>query len=298
MQSFKNFLKAIKNPPENDGVFPDYVHGSHASRDKKPSENSGVFPNYVHGSHANKDDEIKESVFKNSKGINSIQSFYRGIDGKGKVEALAEELHSHYEPLFDNHEMTDHVISYTSGSKVLNAHLIADHKGELEDYDTLSNYEKEKRDILNNRSNAISKVITLRTSPKDFNTYSGIGFNPLHHMKEDGTLHSPAFLSSSIQAGTAFNFSKPIRKDPNDPQSETEHHILEIPVKKGSTKGAYVDSHSNQAGEKEFIHDKGQTFRISKTPRTYHFKQLDRDDEDQEKHIFKKVHVWRAEPVV
>jgi hypothetical protein len=264
MKSFKQYLNQLEKQRKSIGYFPNVVHGSHAG-----------------GKKINEDNSSDKTGF-----LGHIDDFTSGVDGENLENTLKldKTLQSHYKPSLSNHEMVGHVTRYTTDSEGLNRHLIAEHKGELENYNSLPQDKKEERNELNERSDKLSQAISSHPAPMDFNTYSGLGFDPRKHMNKDGSIHSPAFISSSIEAGCAFEFARPTGSD-------QEYHILEIPVKKGSTRGAYIESHSDKPGESEFLHNKGQNFKLSNNPKMfYHNYNING------KEIVRKVHVWRAEP--
>lgn len=286
MKTFKQHLNALekqrkleKTSSPKDGVMPVYVHGKHSV---KPTKNS--FPNYVHGKHAS--NKINEEADTDAEDSNDLRKWFDNYnndvnDGQG-IDSLHRDLRDHYHEDLSNHPDMDHVHQYTRGSTELNGALIRSHKSgtsEIESVDDGHNYMSEKAaERLNERKNGIDKAITATPAPKDFDTFSGIGFDPRRHMDENNVIHSPAYLSSSIDPRIAHSFANEIDprtgKSPIYADDQPEKHILRIPVKQYQTNGSYVDSISNfgtkdgQIGEKEFLHARGQKYKIDPTPKT------------------------------
>lgn len=134
----------------------------------------------------------------------------------------------------------------------------------------------------------------------DFHVYTGISAK---NVKEKGDLHIPAFTSTSTSKHVASSFVSgshdrhSIEMHPDTDgilTPHTVHHIIDIHIKKGQHVGAYIASHSNVPGEKEFLINKNHTIHMtgtyedhhhppaygSETPRIYriHHATIDMDD--------------------
>jgi hypothetical protein len=303
MKTFKQHLNALEkqrklektNSPK-DGVMPVYVHGKHAA---EPTDNS--FPNYVHGKHAsNKINEEADTGAESTDLRDWFDNHNKNVNGGQGVDSLHKELTDHYHENLSNHPDSSHVVNYTKGSGDLNRALLRSHKSgnsDIEPNDSISDYiSKYEAERHNKTKNGINKAITSIPAPKDFDTYSGIGFDPRRIMDENNVIHSPAYLSSSIDPRIAHSFSTELDsntgKSPRDNDSEIEKHILKIPVKQYQTNGAYVDSISHFGtkddgfkGELEFLHPRGQEYKIDPTPKTLTSK------------YGGNTHIWTANPI-
>ena len=269
MKTFKQHLNALEKQRKleklsspKDNVMSVYVHGKHASNKIEEEADTG----------SEESTDLKEWFNNYNENVN---------DGRG-IDSLHKELTYHYHKDLSNHPDMDHVHQYTRGSTELNLALIRSHKSgtsDIEPYDDgvgyMSALEAER---LNKRRNGIDRAITSTPAPKDFDTFSGIGFDPRHLMDENNVIHSPAYISSSINPKIAHSFAHEIdpktNKSPRYPDDESEKHILRIPVKQYQTNGSYVDSISNfgtkegHIGEQEVLIKRGQNLKINPTPKT------------------------------
>lgn len=321
-------LEKLNSP--KDGVMPVYVHGRHAA---EPTDNS--FPNYVHGRHASKkinekvqddydyiidfgSDDVVEPPEKLSSSNRSpkrppkqessdttekeptvlrdwFDYYNRNVNGREGIDSLSKELKDHYHPHFDDHPDKDHVIDYTRSSSSFNKALLRSHKSGVSDIEPNDFLDERTADRYNKRKDGIDKAITSIPAPKDFDTFSGLGFDPRHHIDENNVMHSPAYISSSIDPRIAHSFAAELDsktgKSPESYNVDIEKHMLKIPIKKYQTKGAYVDSISHfgtkdgYTGEREFLHARGQRFKINPYPKTL-------TGYGNEKH-----HIWTATPI-
>jgi hypothetical protein len=295
MKTFKQHLNALekqrkseKNTSPNDGVMPVYVHGKHA----RPT-NDGVMPVYVHGKHASSkinenENRVYDTEFEPLDDLNNASKRARRREPKETspkfddwandynksvdINSLDSELREHYSDHLKMHDSYQHLRGYTSGSTSINRALIADHREGKTDMNGDRGH-IERRD-------AIDKVLSSKELPKDIDTFSGLGFDPRNHMDENSVLHSPAFLSSSINPRTASGFGTTLHPetgkqvDYDDYDTAPVQHILRIPVKAGSKAGTYVNGISKfgyseaygDSGEQEFLHARGQKFKIDPTP--------------------------------
>lgn len=297
-----------------DNSFPNYVHGKHASNkinEKAQDDNIVPFGDNVldtledesSSSKSQRRTPKRKSSDTGEEEPTDLRKWFdqhnKNVnDGQG-LDSLHEDLKKHYHEDLSNHPDSNHVVDYTKGSGELNRALLRSHKSgasEIEPVDNGYSYTSEKTAMsLNDRRNGIDKAITATPAPKDFDTFSGIGFDPRRIMDENNVIHSPAYLSSSIDPRIAHSFSQEMDpktgESPRDFGSEVEKHILRIPVKQYQTNGAYVDSISNfgtkdgQLGEREFLHPRGQKYKIDPTPKTLTSK------------YGGPTHIWTATPI-
>ena len=299
MKTFKQHLNALEKQRKSeklsspkDGVMPVYVHGKHSA---KPTKNS--FPNYVHGKHAS--NNINEEADTDTKEPTDLAGWFahhnKNVnDGQG-LDSLHKDLTDHYHEDLSNHPELNHVVEYTKGSSELNRALLRSHKSGTSEIEADRNISEYTAERFNKNRNGIDKAITSIPAPKDFDTFAGIGFDPRRHMDENNVMYSPAYLSSSIDPRIAHSFTHGLDpktgESPNEYNEEGEKHMLRIPVKQYQTNGSYVDSISNfgtkdgHIGEREFLHARGQKYKIDPTPKTITYK------------FGGPTHIWTANPI-
>jgi hypothetical protein len=271
MKKFRDFLKK-KSDDVVKGVFPNYVHGAHASLDSvmKPVK-KGVFPNYVHGAHATKDVQKEETEFEkfdDEKPKKESRSIFNYLNKHNEHNAaLDTSLGNHYDSSVASHPDVEHVHEYTSASGSFNRHLIDRH---IDPKNTPRNEYHE------DRAKALHNVINAHEAPHDFTVHSGLGFDPARHVNANNEIHSPAFLSTSLNPNVAYNFTKTIDTETGHPSYKGEQHILRVKIPKGSHHGVYVNGNSRfgrsdgekGTGEMEFLMKPGK-FKINPTPQKY-----------------------------
>lgn len=266
MKTFKQHLKTLEKERKSKGYFPVVVHGSHASE----KYISGKFPNVVHGSHASKEEKLKE---ENSNDYVIYDKSKSHIDALNDYETRNhKELEKHYSDLRD-HPDSRNITKYTSTSKGLNKALIS---GE----DLNEDYKERVKGIDNILNN--SKPLPQKTT-----VFSGLGFNPKHHVDDDGHIVSPAYLSTSTRGEMANTFASHL-DDEGKPTGgmggkTINSHVLKIDLPEGSSHGAYIDHLSEHRGEDEFLIKRGTKFKIHPVP------------EIREEDNFRS-HIWHATP--
>jgi len=306
MKTFKQHLNALekkrkleKSTSPKDNVMTVYVHGKHASNKKSTLPKDNVMSVYVHGKHAaksNKDNtmpvyvhgkhasnKINEEADTGSEGSNDLHKWLDNQENDANdgqdVNSLHEELLDHYYMGLYKHPDLEPIAKYTRRSSVLNKALIKAHKSGTSNIG----------ERLNKQRDGINRAITSIPAPKNYYTYTGLGVNPKNLMDERNVVHSPAFLSSSLSALTAYGFTQDLDREtgqtPTKAGSETERHILRILVKKGQTNGAYVGDHSVHPDEQEYLHRSGLNLKINPNPKI-----LIRWNGQ-------KTHIWDAESV-
>jgi hypothetical protein len=297
MNTFKQYLNKLEKQrkSEKTGVFPNYVHGSHATEKKT---NTGVFPSYVHGKHAS--NKINEDSGPRSLQVigprdyrelspnktNSFEDWSRKTYDEETLDKIHATLDKHYDDNLRDHRNIEDINSYTQGSFNFNNQLIRAHRNGVDKLESES-YEK--------RKHRLDEILTHAEAPEHITTFSGLGFDPRKHMNENNELHSPAYISSSINPRVANSFAVHLSKETGEKsnafdfdEKEHENHILKIDVPRGSKIGAYVDRFSNfgggvMGGEVEFLHRRGQTYNINPTPEIYKKDNI-------------TTHVWSATP--
>jgi len=166
------------------------------------------------------------------------------------------ELEPHYE--FEKPEHRSAIKSYTEdGYKNLNHQLWLDHnspgyhKGYHHTNDPDNNDPNDENGHIGIFKKRMDEVTHLHKTPKQLDVYSAIKshFNPV----EGKVYHHPGFMSTSLSKFTTHNFEHNVGIYNDKKEKYDEHtNILHIRVPKGHP-GAYVDHHSMNPGETEFI---------------------------------------------
>jgi hypothetical protein len=192
-------------------------------------------------------------------------------------------------PKGENNEHIDSIKNYTgSESDPINKHLLGN---------TLTNFHssrKEAEEHWEGKAAELDDAIKHYAKPLDHeaHVYSGIGgFDPAEHFKYgNGTIHMPSFVSTSIDPDTAQNFAHRRPKAPGHSFSH-DYHIIHFHLPKGYDKGVYAENCSLCGGEKEYILNRDQKWKLK--DHTVHNSIQYKSDSGAHK---KKVHVWSVEP--
>lgn len=270
MKKFKEFI----NESNKDNSFPVYVHGSHA---KEPNKDNS-FPVYVHGSHAkrSKIDEMKSSFEDYD---TELRKFGTDMDYKQhgdyeKLDNLHKELTDHYGvDTAMNRDQMGALTSYTTYSGNINKELVNAHESGL----PVSSYTKE---FIGKMDNALENAMP---TPKKMTTYSGLGFDPRKRMNDEGVLHSPAYLSSSIRPGEALKHAKDMNVYDDDKPREI--HVLKINHDENQPTGLYIGEHSMFPNEQEYITKRGINLHLDKEPEIHTLNDGS------------KVHIWNTRKI-
>jgi hypothetical protein len=146
------------------------------------------------------------------------------------------------------------VKNYTKGSEQLNSHLFKT--------------EGNPKESFHEKIGHIDKYLASKPSPADFHTYSG-----LHKAPKPGLHIHHGYMSTSLDPGTAEQFAK-----------GPDTHILKLNIKKDTNHGAYLEPHTKNKDEREFLVGRGKHIQIHPEP---------------EKHEYygSTVHVWHGDIV-
>lgn len=121
------------------------------------------------------------------------------------------------------------------------------------------------------RANKLSAHIAQDTKslPHDVHVYSGLGATfPTHRIASEGEIHTPAFVSASLNSTVAANFAR------NKASDQKSFHIAHFHLPAGYTKGIYLDSAPVNEGhdwvegnynEREYLLDKDQMWKHTGT---------------------------------
>lgn len=153
------------------------------------------------------------------------------------IEELSESLKKHYD--IKRQEHITAIKKYTRDSSTLNSELwqAAEKKRQPILY-------KLDKPVHHELQDAIKNHIT----PHEMTVHTGLHKNPKMYINKKGThthFSFPAYTSTSIDKKVAERFAT-MHKDSNG------FHVLSINVPK-HTHGVYVEHHSSNTGEKEFI---------------------------------------------
>lgn len=186
------------------------------------------------------------------------------------------------------------------------------HDGPAEDYDAVNRYtgsysSKLNKHLINPESSPsyladefesdakhLSSVIKKHATPlkAESHFYSAVGFDPSKHFEEgNGTIHMPAFISSSAnphltrefgnieQPKTIETAKKMTPKEPFEygsiqagqkvdtivqQKKVRNHHVIHFKCPPGYKGGLYIAPHSKIEEEHEFLLDKGQKWKLEK----------------------------------
>lgn len=167
--------------------------------------------------------------------------------------------HPGYNPLT---EYTEDSVSYNKASARANSGK----KPTTEDKMYFGSGEQEGAHRINNL------LLSLDPHPFAFSTYAGMSKSTDPSKAEETspgrkTSHLPAFSSTSLHAGTAQGFSRP---KPSDISKGLDiHDIIEMKVPKYHVGGAYIDHHSTNQGEHEFLLTHGHVVEHDAEPKYY-----------------------------
>jgi hypothetical protein len=105
--------------------------------------------------------------------------------------------------------------------------------------------------------------------PQSFKVYTGLSKSSDPSKAEETspgrkTMHLPAFTSTTLHGHTAQGFSRPKPSEYGD-----VHDIVEIKVPKYHSGGAYVDTHSANPNEHEYLLTHGHVIEHDSTPKYY-----------------------------
>lgn len=207
----------------------DEKHDPEKAEDKEPTE---FFAHYRSGK------DNKHNPEKVSEGFEHSESEEK------KVFSANKKILAQHKKIEMSRGEKDTVRDYTFDSRYINNTLIKSPKK--------INKIKSDVDILdkvtNHPSNKLSKPVT---------TYSGVSdkfASKLSKVKPGGTVHSPAYISSTVHRETAGNFAKAAPKT-------NEYHHIQFHLPQGYQKGRYIEHASHNEGEHEFLMARNQKFK-------------------------------------
>lgn len=209
---------------------------------------------------------------------------------------------------YPDKELHEPVKLYTVGSHSVNKALIRQHSGAVSDEIDAKHHQSYLE-----QADRVSHALKHLANPLDseIHVYSGISDDHMRslHAANSNIVHTPAFTSTSLESSRAANHAHTIRHFVHDDSAngnrirvKTESHILHFKLPKGYDKGAYIAGISHASREREFLLDKGQTWKVTKkdsvTKRfAYKPKATDRTGPEHPGHVTNHVtHIWTLEP--
>lgn len=186
------------------------------------------------------------------------------VENVDKEHSMAgTEHHKHIELSAEHKDSLD---SYTQNSRPLNNAL---HRGDAIS-DKGESRVKDLDAVASHKENSLKHNIT---------TYSGVSKNfgdKLSKVKIGGKVKSPAYISSSLDHDTAFEFAH--AHEPENTKNTYHRHIIVFHLPKGHTKARSIDHASNNSGEDEVLQARGQTFKkVGEHIETKHSRSLSGD---------------------
>lgn len=170
---------------------------------------------------------------------------------QNKAHDLHDKLKKHYSFGDEAHKA---IQTYTGRSNSINGQLW--NQSQVKTDYPLSQSKGHERTIEN-----LDKVLNTHKTPHELTVWSKSAHDPRKLADSSGSLHHPAFMSTSIQRSVAKNLAW---NHTTDGEGISHHHIYKITVPEGSH-GAYVDHHSAMSSQKEFILPRGSNFQYHKT---------------------------------
>ena len=203
---------------------------------------------------------------------------------------------------YPGREHHENIRQYTIGSYNVNHALIHQHAGTPSDSPELPEHHEDNLQ----HADKISASLKHITKPLQSEThvYSGISEEHMKHLHETNAdvVHTPAFTSTSIDPERGAMFArKPVKSQSRIAGDRfritNTSHVLHFKLPKGYSKGAYVAPMSEAGHEREFLLDKGQSWKVTnKKLVTKRFAHKSKADNDPGHVRNQHVHVWTLEP--
>lgn len=268
MKTFLQFIsqKLLRGAPRFKGtpVVVD-THGSHAqdkalhkkSRTKAPEAHASQSTSL---SHPKKERVDEAWSIKKTKKWKSFGQWESNNDNH-HLGGDRDEIENHLEKKYPPSNVRDHwdaVDMYTTSSRHVNRTLLKHYEAGYDDPPKVNEHNIQKLD----------QAIGHNKLKHDLHVYSGVGFHPGEkcEMCPKGTLHLPAYTSTSVCKRTASNFSHAIEGTTDKYNHEPVNHVLHIHLKKGQ-KGLYVGKNSGyDQNEYEYILPRHTTLKVHPKP--------------------------------
>lgn len=278
MKTFTQFMKEsedkIKQDDDSDYHVGHAIFGTHS----KSEDDSDDDTSKDDDDKKSKDDDSKDDDDKDSKksdddkkdddcSCKEVKEEILGTSTQSdsEVEDKHKDLVKHYSGFTPDHKKA--IKEYTRTSINLNKTLLSEHKG----FDHKGNpHDEEDHKRYMPQIKKLDSAMKKHKTPEDMHVYTGLGYSPAQYKSKDhnGTdpikVHHPAFTSTSISRKEANTFAESSPHHEND--SMKDHvHMMKIHVPKGSH-GAYVDHHSSNDGEKEFMLPRNSKLHVHPVP--------------------------------
>lgn len=230
-----------------------------------------------------------EHFFSGTMGFDKVHGHsalvkHTGDGGKIDFTPDHEEMQKQHVSLRNSHKVVDaqaaHVIKkYTGHSAAVNKHLIAPKVLSFLGQDHTRH------------AHLMSEAIQRHAKPlrHDTHVYSGLGnHDPSKDFDKTGTVHLPAFTSTSLNPTVALAFG------PDKPKKQTTH-ILHFHLPKGYKKSLYVAGHSAVKDEREMLLDKGQKWQLTGVKKSKMKVEYGKNIKGEQDH-HRDVMVWSLRP--
>lgn len=171
------------------------------------------------------------------------------------------EVECHLEKHYPMSNIGDHdsaIEMYTTTSRHVNRTLLKHYEAGYDDPPKINEHNIQNLD----------KAIGHHKLEHELHVYSGVGFHPGEkcQMCPKGTIHLPAYTSTSICKKTATTFSHAIEGTTDKYKHEPVNHVLHIHLKKGQ-RGLYVGKNSAyDQNEHEYILPRHTTLKVHPKP--------------------------------
>jgi hypothetical protein len=106
----------------------------------------------------------------------------------------------------------------------------------------------------------------IRNNPIRHNVhvFSGLSFNPMDHVDENGRMTSPAYISATHDKYIAAEYAGPYREYAEPLRGQSDSHIMEIHLKSGDP-ATHIERVTLKPDEHETLINKGVTLKHLKT---------------------------------
>jgi hypothetical protein len=184
-----------------------------------------------------------------------------------KIAPLHAALTAHYHEYDDTHKKA--IKEYTTSSHAMNNSLHAEAAGKDRNGRP---FDADDHKRLMPQVKRMDKLVNKTKTPADMHVYSGTQTSPARFKSPDHKpgdpikVKIPSFTSTSISKFQAEAFTGYDEHHEHDHDPLKDHtHMLKIHVPAGH-KGAYIDHHSKNKGEREFVLPRNTTLHVHDKP--------------------------------
>ncbi len=187
------------------------------------------------------------------------------VSMRNRGESVHKTIKTHYDKEYENKIEPDEknaIENYQIDSGDVNDYHWKKHKKE-----DISRMNKENVEDIENKTKGIDSVMNKSKTPHKLHVYSGTIHDPRYIKNDEGIVHHPAFLSTTVNE----TYGRLRAKSLANRTGATEEHMLKIHVPKDHP-GIYMPSASPDAvganeSEREFMLPRGTNLKHIKTTR-------------------------------